>query len=163
MPGFASDAEAEQLDVAVAGFGLACGSGLAPYGDQRLLVLLALAALRLVIAGDLHGPVGAFAAGIPGARDPDTGGVVQQQVLAVAGGIDPLAKRLLEIVVAVGNVLGGTARAGRRDAPVERAKRLVAEIILRRHRACLVHRNAVEGGIAHDADLAMLETEARDL
>ena len=38
---------------------------------------------------------------------------MQQQVLAVPGGVDPLAERLLETVVAVGNVLGrGPARAG---------------------------------------------------
>src|SRR5690349_20378710 len=61
-----SDAEAEQLDVAVGDFGLAGGCGLALHGDQRLAVLLAftLARLRLVIAGDHHGPIGPLAAGV---------------------------------------------------------------------------------------------------
>ena len=74
--------------------------------------------LRLVIASDHHGPVGALAACILGARNPDAGGIVQQQVLAVPGGVDPLAERLLETLVAVGNVLGGAPRTGRRDRPM---------------------------------------------
>ena len=81
--------------------------------EAPFLPALALARLRLVIAGDHHGPVGALAACILGARNPDAGGIVQQQVLAVPGGVDPLAERLLETLVAVGNVLGGApARAG---------------------------------------------------
>ena len=119
--------------------------------------------LRLVVAGDHHGPIGALAAGILRARDADTGGVVQQQVLAVAGGVDPLAERLLEIVVAVGNVLGRAARACRCDALVERAERVVAEIVLRRHRTGLVHGDAVEGCVAYDAALTMFQPEAGDL
>ena len=42
-----------------------------------------------------------LAACILGARNPDAGGIVQQQVLAVPGGVDPLAERLT--LVAVGN------------------------------------------------------------
>jgi hypothetical protein len=101
--GFASNAKAEQLDAAFAGFGPARGSSLAFHGNKRLTIFLAfaLARLRLVIACDHHGPIGAFAAGIPGARNPDAGGIVQQQVLAVPGGVDPLAERLT--LVAVGN------------------------------------------------------------
>ena len=38
----------------------------------------------------------------------------------------------------------------------------MTEIVLRRHRARLIHRNAIEGGIAHDADFTVLETEAGD-
>ncbi len=38
----------------------------------------------------------------------------------------------------------------------------MTEIILRRHGAGLVHGDAVEGGIADDADLTVLETEAGD-
>src|SRR5947209_5466777 len=110
MPEIASNTEAEQLDVAVAGVGLACRSGLALHGRQRFLVLRAFARLRLVVAGDLHRPVGPLPAGIFVARDADAGGIVQQQVLAMTGGIDPLAERFLEIVVTVRDVFGGTAR-----------------------------------------------------
>src|SRR6187402_598541 len=163
-PGPVSNAEAEQLDMAVGGFRLAHGRCLALHGHQRLPVLLAFAlTLRLVIACDHHRPIGALAAGVFRARDPDTGGIVQQQVLAMAGGVDPLSQRLLEIVVAIGDVLSGAPRVGRRDAAVERSERVVAEIVLGRHRARLVHGNAVEGGIADDADLTMLEAEAGDL
>src|SRR5204863_1487406 len=122
---------------------------------------LALARLRLVIAGDHHGPVGALAAGIPGAGNADAGSVVQQQVPAVAGGVDPLAERLLETVVTVGDVLGGAPGTRRRHPSVERAKRVMAEIVFRRHRPRLLQRNAVQRCIAHDAILAMLDAEAR--
>ena len=87
---------------------------------------------------------------------------MQQQVLAVPGGVDPLAERLLEALVAVGNVLCGTPRTRRRDPPRERAEHLMTEIILRGHRARLLQRNAVESCVAHDADLAMLEAETGD-
>src|SRR3954447_206677 len=157
----ASDAEAEQLDVAAAGFGLARRSGFAFHGNEGLLVLLAFA-LRLIVAGDHHRPIGAFAAGVFRARYPDAGSVVQQQVLAMPGRVDPLSQGLLEIVVAVGDVLGGAACAGRCDPAVERAEGVVTEGVLRRHRARLVHGDAVEGRIADDADLTMLEAEARD-
>src|SRR5262245_49229341 len=76
------------------------------------------------------------------------------------GGIDPLAERLLETVVTVGNVLGGATRTSRRDPPVEGTEHAMAEGDLRRHRPRLLHRDAVEGRLTHDADLAMLETEA---
>ncbi len=87
---------------------------------------------------------------------------MQQQVLAVPGGVDPLAERLLETLVAVGNVLGGAPRTRRRDPPGERAENLMTEIVLRRHRSRLLQRDAIEGCIAHDADLAMLEAVAGD-
>jgi len=38
----------------------------------------------------------------------------------------------------------------------------MTEIVLRRHRSRLLQRDAIEGCIAHDADLAMLEAEAGD-
>jgi hypothetical protein len=82
--------------VAVAGFGPAWGSGLTFHGNKRLRVSLAFARLQLVVAGDHHGPVGALAACILGVRNPDAGSIVQQQVLAVLGGVDPLTERLLE-------------------------------------------------------------------
>src|SRR5204863_4279694 len=107
-------------------------------------------------------PVGALAACILGARNPDAGGIVQQQVPAVRGGVDPLGERLLETLVAVGNVLGGAPCTRRRHSPGERAKHLMTEMILRRHRSRLLRRNAVEGCITHNADLAMLEAEAGD-
>src|SRR5882724_9605068 len=123
---------------------------------------LALARLRLVIAGDHHSPVCALATCILGARNPDAGGILQQQVLAVPGGVDPLAERLLEALVAIGNVLGGAPRTRRRHPPGERAEHLMTELILRRHRSCLVQRNAVEGCITCDANLAMFEAKAGD-
>jgi len=64
-----------------------------------------------VVAGDFHRPIGALAAGVLGAGDADAGGVAQQQVLAVLARIDPLAERLFEIIVAIGDVL---RRRGRR-------------------------------------------------
>jgi hypothetical protein len=67
------------------------------HSNERLLVspALTLTRLRLVIACDYHGPVGALAARIFGARNTDAGGIMQQQVLAMLGGVDPLAQRLL--------------------------------------------------------------------
>ena len=38
----------------------------------------------------------------------------------------------------------------------------MTEIVLRRHRSRLLQRDAIEGCIAHDADLAVLEAEAGD-
>ena len=46
---------------------------------------------------------------------------MQQQILVVPGGVDPLAERLLETLVAVGNVLGDAPRKRRRDPPAKRA------------------------------------------
>jgi len=88
---------------------------------------------------------------------------MQQQVLAVSGGVDPLAQRLVETLVTVGNVLGGTSRTRRSNPASERAEDLMTKIVLRRHRACLLQRDAVESCITYDADLAMLEAEGGDL
>jgi hypothetical protein len=68
---------------------------------------------RFVITADHHGPVSALAARILSARNPYAGRIVQQQVLAVAGRADPLAERLLETIMAIGNILGGTPRSRR--------------------------------------------------
>src|SRR4051794_35713837 len=145
-PSLVSDAKAEQLDVAAAGFWLAGGRSLALHRNQRLPVFLAFSfALRLVVARDHHCPIGALAASVFRARDPDAGSVMQQQILAVSRRVDPLSEGLLEIVVAVGDVLGGAACAGRCDPAVERAEGVVTEVVLRRHRARLVHCDAVEG------------------
>ena len=78
------------------------------------------------------------------------------------GGVDPLSERLLETLVAIGDVLGRAAGPRRRDAPAERAEHLVAQRVLGGHRARLLHRDAIERGVAHDLDLAVLEPIARD-
>src|SRR4051794_34024053 len=147
--------------MAAAGFGPAHWLSLTFHSHKRFLVSLALP-FRLVVTGDHHGPVGAFAACILRARNPDAGCIVQQQVLAMPGRVDPLAERLLETLVAVSNILGGTPRPRRRDPSGKRAEHLMTEIILCRHRSRLIQRNAVEGCVARDTDLAMLEPEAGD-
>src|SRR4051812_6883043 len=158
---FASNAKAEHLDVAGAGSGPFYWLGLTFHGNNRLLVSFALP-FRLIITRDHHGPVGVFATWILRTGNPDAGCIVQQQVLAVPGRVDPLAERLLETVVAVSNILGGTPRTRRRDPPGKRAEHFMTEIILRRHRSRLIQGDAVKGCVASDSGLAMLEPEARD-
>ena len=87
---------------------------------------------------------------------------MKQEVLAVLARGDPLAERLLEIIVAVGDVLRGASGARRRDARGERAEDAVIERLLRGHRACLLGSDTIEGGVRGDADLAVLQTEIRD-
>ena len=77
------------------------------FPSNRMLLSLLIGRSRFVITGDHHGPVSALAARILSTRNPYAGRIVQQQVLAVAGRADPLAERLLETIVAIGNVLGG--------------------------------------------------------
>src|SRR6185437_17076081 len=79
--GSRSKAKAEQVDVAFRGGALLGGDHLAfhdgplgrraPGDDPALVLAFALSGLRLVVAGDLHRPIGALAAGILGARDAD--------------------------------------------------------------------------------------------
>src|ERR1700755_307304 len=112
-----------------------CGLALHDRHHFLFLALLALAATlatilghqRLVIAGDLHRPIGATAARIFRTRHADARCIMQQEVLAMRRRVDPLAERLLEIVIAIGDVFGGAARPRRRDARRERAERLMAE------------------------------------
>src|SRR4051794_25035080 len=87
---------------------------------------------------------------------------MQQQVLAVPGGVDPLAEGLFETVVAERNVFGGASGTGRLDPPRERAERVMTKNALRRHGLCLLHRDAIEGRVTHDADLPVLKAEAGD-
>src|SRR5690349_20561546 len=78
------------------------------------------------------------------------------------GGVDPLAERLVEALIAVGDVLGGAARPRRCNPPGKRAEHLMAEDVLGRHGARLRQSDTVERGVTDDADLAMLEAVARD-
>src|SRR5437868_12419617 len=74
-----SQAKAEQSYMAVGGLRPCRMNGFTFHGNERLPVLASLAQLRLVIARDLHGPIGPLAAGIPCAGDADARGIVQQQ------------------------------------------------------------------------------------
>src|SRR5882757_8624605 len=151
----ASQADTQNLQAAgfpCASFGL-CNSCLLRTGRQLG---------TFIVPCNLHRPIRtpccrAFHAGYTHSRS-----AVQEEVSSVPRRINPLAKRLWEAVVTIGDVLCGSARAGGIDPRGEAAKHIVVELVLGRHRRGLLVRNTRERGIHHYPPLPMLNAIARD-
>ena len=80
----------------------------------------------------------------------------------MSGRVNPLVERFREAIIAIRDVLGRPARAGRADARVKTAENIVVELVLCCHRRGLLARNSRKGRIHHHAPFPMLNPIVRD-